>query len=157
MSISRNSFGLLGDLAAAITLTITTAIAATVICLPIALLSVAQSPATDAAHATATTQNRTNEAVSNRFQERAAGEGFFAVVAVQPPLRYETVSMTYTTVDGSPVTAGGFSFEQTGNGLRVAIDEATPAGEYKVVIDTLAPSEIDHDLAFYVTVTEGMN
>lgn len=141
------------------------AVAATLISLQVATFQVAnntadlaQSTAWDAAGAAFILRSG-NESVSDRFQTRAVGDSFIAVIAVNHPHGYDTLSMTYENVDGSPVIEGGFSLLQTENGLRVVIRENTPPGEYRVVIDQLTPSEIDHDLIFYVTVTdaEGKN
>lgn len=141
------------------------AVAATVISLQAVTLSVAASAAADAqsaardATAAVSLLHTGNEAVSDRFQTRSAGLAFFAVVAVEHPHAYDTLSMTYSAVDGTPLTEGGFELIQADGGLEIAIDSDTPEGEYKVVIDLLAPSEITHPIIFYVTVTaaEGGN
>lgn len=114
----------------------------------------AKSAAFDAARASFILSS-SNEAVSDRFQTRAAGDRFFAVVSVRHPHTYQTLSMTYQHLDGSPVLDGGFTLSQADGGLEVVILATTPPGEYKVVIDQLAPSEINHPIIFYVTVTDG--
>lgn len=140
------------------------AVAAAAISLQAVTLSVAASAASDAqsaardAAAAVSMLHTGNEAVADRFQTRSAGDSFFAVVAVEHPHAYDTLSMTYSAVDGSPVVEGGFTLAQADGGLEIAIDSDTPPGEYKVVIDTLAPSEITTPIIFYVTVTaEGGN
>lgn len=144
---------------------IAVAIAATVISLQAVTLNVAvgaadraRTTAQDAAGAAFILRSG-NEAISDRFQTRDAGSAFFAVVAVEHPHAYSTLSMTYSAADGTPVTEGGFELAQADGGLEVVIHDDTPPGDYRVVIGTLTPSEIDHDLIFYVTVTpaEGGN
>lgn len=126
--------------------------------LQIATLNVATSAAHSAKSAAlyaALASPSTNEGISDRFQTRAAGDSFIAVVAVMHPHGYDTLSMTYENLDGSPVLEGGFVLLQTENGLRVVIRDNTLPGEYRVVVDQLAPSEINHPIIFYVTVTDG--
>lgn len=158
MSISSRTLKIIGA-------GIAVAVAATLISLQVTTLQVAnnaadraRTTAQDAAGAAFILRSG-NEAISDRFQTRDAGSAFFAVVAVEHPHAYSTLSMTYSAADGTHVIEGGFELAQADGGLEIVIDAATPPGEYRVVIDTLAPSEITHDLVFYVTVTpaEGGN
>lgn len=128
-------------------------ISATLISLQVATFNVATNAAERAVTESYQSEPERNERVADRVQALSVGGSFFAVSANQHDLAYDTVSMTYRAADGSPVTEGGFDLIQDPTGLLVEVREGTPEGDYRVVISDLAPSEIDHDLVFFITVT----
>lgn len=126
---------------------------ATTIGLQVVTLNVATNAAAQADRAIMVAESA-NEAPAGREQvvtdEHPA---FFAIYTLHHALApYKTVSITYERADGEPLTAGGFEAVQSNNGLVIEKLEGTPAGDYRVVVNQLTPSEIDHDLIFLVTV-----
>ena len=129
------------------------AVLATTLALQIATLNVATNAA-ESAESAITVAQFANEVPAARKQTITDElPGFYAVYTRHHSVRWDTISITYETADGAPLTSGGFEASQgNGNGLFISPLDGTPAGDYRVVVNQLTPSEIDHDLVFLVTV-----
>ena len=126
---------------------------ATTLALQVATLNVATSAAQIAESATTIAQFANEVPAARKQTITDELPGFYAVYTRHHAVRWDTISITYETADGAPLTSGGFEASQgNGNGLFISPLDGTPAGDYRVVVNQLTPSEIDHDLIFLVTV-----
>lgn len=125
----------------------------TTLVLQVATLNVATSAA-QSAESAITIAQFANEAPAARKQTITDElPGFYAVYTRHHSVRWDTISITYEKADGAPLMSGGFEASQeNGSGLFISPLAGTPAGDYRVVVNQLTPSEIDHDLVFLVTV-----
>ena len=129
----------------------------------IASLAVATSAASDAdaaarsisAQVSRESDTFGNEVVQNRAVTLFESDGSGSALIIAPrytfaPLHYSTVSLTYERTDGAPVE-GTFEAKAQNGGLAL-IATGVPSGDYRVVVEQLRPSEIDHPLVFTVEV-----
>lgn len=96
-----------------------------------------------------------NEVVQPRAVTIFEDGGSGSALLIEPryafiPLDYDTTSITFQRADGAPVE-GTFSTAQTDAGLEL-VATGVPSGTYRVVVELLRPSEIDHPLVFTVEV-----
>lgn len=138
---------------------IAVAVAATVISLQVTTLQVASNAvyAAESAKREITYGDGSIEDVTARSREVSIGE---TETLVDSPLIYTSWSMSYTHRDGSLVTSGGFDLgtDEYGAGITITPRASTLPGTYTIVVDQLAPSEIDR-IVFLITVpdSEGGN
>lgn len=129
----------------------------------IASLAVATSAASDADAATRSISAQVsreadafgNEVVQPRTRTIIGSDGSGSALLIEPryafiALDYDTVSITFARTDGAPVE-GKFETRQTDSGLEL-VATGVPSGTYRVVVELLRPSEIDHPLVFTVEV-----
>lgn len=129
----------------------------------IASLAVATSAASDAGAATRSISAQVsresdtfgNEVVQSRARTIIEDGGSGVALLIEPryafiALDYDTTSITFDRTDGAPVE-GKFETRQTDAGLAL-VATGVPSGTYRVVVEQLRPSEIDHPLVFTVEV-----
>ncbi|GAA3020406.1 hypothetical protein [Microbacterium dextranolyticum] len=129
----------------------------------IASLTVATSTASDADAAARSLSAQVsreadtfgNEVVQSRTRTIIESDGSGSALLIEPryafiPLDYATVSITFERADGSPVE-GKFEAKGQDGGLALIATGVSP-GTYRVVVEQLRPSEIDHPLVFTVEV-----
>jgi hypothetical protein len=126
---------------------------ATTLALQVATLNVATSAAQIAESATTIAQFANEVPAARKQTITEELPGFYAVYTRHHSVQWDTISITYEKADGAPLTSGGFEASQgNGNGLFISPLDGTPAGDYRVVVNQLSPSEITHPLIFLVTV-----
>lgn len=129
----------------------------------IASLAVANAAASDAGAAARSISAQVsresdtfgNEVVRSRALTIIESDDSGSALLVEPryafaPLHYSTVSITFERADGSPVE-GKFEAKGQDGGLALIATGVSP-GTYRVVVEQLRPSEIDHPLVFAVEV-----
>ena len=126
---------------------------ATTIGLQVVTLNVATNAAAEADRAIMVAQFANEVPAARKQTITEELPGFYAVYTRHHSVQWDTISITYEKSDGSPLASGGFEASQeNSSGLFISPLDGTPAGDYRVVVNQLSPSEITHPLIFLVTV-----